>query len=104
MRELTSLSSSPYGGETRERAWPPTRRSGSGSSVLFVGLEVTPEGHLVLQSWLSMSGLLGTRGAGEAAHLPVLTPCLVHLLSGPKGGGSTLAALGEPHVPLLRQY
>ena len=30
-------------GETRERAWPPAGRSGSGSSTLFAGLEVTPK-------------------------------------------------------------
>ena len=50
-----------------------------------------------------MSRLPGTRGAGGVAHLPVLTPCLVRLLGGPTGGGPTLVALGEPHVPLLRQ-
>ena len=101
--ELASLSSSPYGGETRERAWPPAGRSGSGSSALFAGLGVTPEGHLVLQLWLSMSRLSDTRGADGVAHLPVLTPCLVRLLGGPTDGGPTLTTLGEPHVPLFRQ-
>ena len=51
-----------------------------------------------------MLHLSGTRGVDGVAHLPVLTPCLVHLLGGPTGGGPTLAALGEPHVPLLRQF
>ena len=37
------------------------------------------------------------------AHLPVLNPCLLRLLSGPTGGGPTLTASGEPRVPLLRQ-
>ena len=60
--KLASLSSQLYGGKTRERAWPPARRSGSGSSALFIGLEVTPEGHLVLQPWLSMPSLPGFRG------------------------------------------
>ena len=100
--ELASLSLPRYGGETRERAWPPAGRSGPGSSALPAVLGVTPGGHPVLQPWLSMPCLSGTRGAGGAAQLPVLTPCLVRLLGGPTGGGPTLAALGEPHVPLLR--
>ena len=91
-------------GETRERAWPPAGRSGSMSTAPSAGLEVTPEGHLVLQPWLSMACLCGTRGADGVAHLPVLTPCLVNLLGGPTGGGPTLAALGESHVPLLRLF
>ena len=49
-----------------------------------------------------MSSLSGTHGADGVAHLLVLTPCLVHLLGAPTGGGPTLAALGEPHVPVLR--
>ena len=42
--------------------------------------------------------------ADGVAQLPVLTPSLVHLLGGPMDGGPTLAALGEPHIPLLRHW
>ena len=74
-----------------------------GTSASSAGLGATPEGSPALSRGCRCRPCLVAVGQ-MGAHLPVLSPCLVRLLGGPAGGGPTLTALGEPHVPLLRHY
>ena len=101
---LASLSSS------RVRGWAPGVEPGllpgvgvPGTSASSAGLRETPGGPPVLSCGCRCHPCLVVAGQ-MGAHLLVLNHCLVCILGGPAGGGPTLTASGEPHVPLLRQF